>query len=373
MVTLTSSTEPVTEMKAALEAHGQIVSQDSPETSSVPSETPGVLPATGPEGESAPASEAGQQQETQAAPPNPAQPNKGRRGDFESRRVRLEKERDRFRDDLEHEREERSRLADELAVATSELAKLKPVEPQKEPELVRPAMPAFPRRESDDYDGSKYEQALADYQAALDKYSVDMGEYQVKFTERTVQSQLAKREEERKQAEAEATANRKHEELRARISEEAKTFEDYQELVEAMPEDPIPTNATFDAAIMDSEHPALLMRHFMIDHLDNNGTERDRIMAMTPIRMVRAIAEIENKLLTEKPQVAAPPTAPVAAPVAAAPSAVSTPERPARPKFTPPAAPIEPVGSRSTASTASLGVAKSALEYAKLRGAGVNR
>jgi hypothetical protein len=370
MVTFTSSTQSVDEMKDALELHGQTVIPGEPEPAalepSVPPEKPSESPSTDPDGESAPASEAEKKpQETQVAKPveaPPAEP-KPPRGNFESRRKSLERQVDRLQDDLELERGSKTKLESQLAEAQAQLAKLKPAEASKVEGPVRPVRPAFPRREADDYDGSKYEAAVGKYDADARKYDDDMEAYRVA----SLNDAIAKRDKESKDREEAARIERQNNEVRARFTEQAKAFPDFDELVEAMPEEPVPTTPDFDQAVMGSENSALMVRHFMLDFLDNKSVDRERLLKMTPHRMVMELGKLEDKLVAEhaKPVAAAPP-APAAEPP-------KPPERPARPprQQPQPTPPIEPVGSRGGNGVAHLGEAKDMASYIRLRGAGV--
>lgn len=384
-VTFTSSTQSVEEMREALELHGQTVVPVEPDPiskvePSVPSEKPSDSPSAEPVGESAPVSETEKKpQETQAAKPEtPAEPKPPQRGNFESRRKSLERQVDRLQDDLELERGSKTKLETQLAEAQAELAKLKPAEAPKVEGPTRPTRPAFPRREADDYDGSKYEAAMAQYQTNAGKYEDDMDAYRAAVSERSVQEAIAKKDKERQEREDAAKVERENNELRARITEQAKAFSDYDEVIGALPEEPIPTNPDFDRAILASDNPAILIRHFALDYLDHDSMDRDRLLKLSPHKMVMELGRLEDKLVAEhaKPVVVAPKTE---VPVAAAPPAPAAeppkpPERPARPRQQPqPDAPIEPVGSRASTGVANLGSAHSAMEYIRMRANGVRR
>lgn len=370
-------------MKEALELHGQTVIPGEPEAAaklepSVAPEKPSESPSVDPSAESAPASEAEKKpQETQAAKPEEktVEP-KPQRGNFESRRKALERQVDHLQDELDLERGNKTKLANQLAEAQSELAKLKPAEASKVEGPVRPTRPAFPRRETDDYDGSKYEAAVSKYHEDTGKYENDMDAYRATINERSVNEAIAKQNQERKEQEAQAAIDRQNAEIRAKITEQAKAFEDFGELVEAMPEEAVPTTPDFDRAIEASENPAILIRHFMLDFLDNKSVDRERLLKLSPHRMVMELGRLEDKLVAEhaKPVVAPQKEAPVAAtaPTPAA-EAPTPPERPARPRQQPQLeAPIEPVGSRAGNGVVHLESAKTPMEYIRMRRAGVN-
>jgi hypothetical protein len=386
MVTLTSSTQSAEEMMEALELHGQTVIPAEPDPAakldpSVTPEKPSESPSVDPPAESATASEAEKKpQETQAAKPGetpPAEP-KPQRGNFESRRKSLERQVDRLQDELEHERGSKTKIEAQLAEMQAKLAKLEPAEAPKVEGPVRPTRPAFPRREADDYDGSKYEAAVSKYDADARKYDDDMEAYRVAVSDRSVNEAIAKKDKERQAQEAQAAIDRQNAEIRAKISEQAKEFEDFAELVEAMPEEPVPTTPDFDRAIEASERPAILIRHFMLDFLDHNSVDRERLLKLSPHRMVMELGRLEDKLIAEKNAAPVPApkkeVPPVVAPPAPATEPPKPPERPARPRQQPqPEAPIEPVGSRAGNGVVHLDSAKTMSEYIRMRGAGANR
>jgi hypothetical protein len=382
MVTMTSSTQSAEEMKEALEKYGQTVVPAEPD-SAAPSVTPAKAsesPSAEPPAESAPVSETEKKpQETQAAKPGetpPAEP-KPQRANFESRRKALERQVDRLQEERDLDRASRTRVEAQLAEAQAELAKFKPAEAPKDIGPVRPVRPAFPRREADDYDGSKYEAAVAKHHEESVKYDDNMEAYRVAMNERTLNEGIAKRDRERAEADAKAALDRQNAEIRAKIAEQSKAFEDFGELVEAMPEEPVPTTKDFDLAVELSENPAILIRHFMLDFLDHESVDRERLLKLPPHRMVMELGKLEDKLVAEHKKPTAPKTEPpadAAPPAPASETPPKPPERPARvPRQPQPDAPIEPVGSRGGAAVANLSQATNARDYARLRSTGVNR
>ena len=349
-------------MRAAMEAHGQLVVDDAPQ--SEPTEEAGVSPS--PEGESEPVAEPGTTQEVvetpapaaAAKPPEPVSD----KGKFLSRKDKAEREVSRLRDTLEDERGDRARLQEKLAAAEAEVQRLKPAEAA--PPDSGPVKPKRPTLEQAEYDQAKYE-------AMLDQHDEDMAAYHAKLGEKVVKDTLAAEEQKRRDREVAEAQERANQEFAGRVAAGAKAFDDYYDLVEAMPEKPVETPAALDGAIEVSSNPAMLIRYFMLDHVTEGGKELARISRMNPLAIVREVTLLERKLLDESAAAGAAP--PVADPAPAPAPVARVPAVPARPKLRTPTEPIEPVGSRAGAGSAKLSDAKAFKDYLGLRSPGLNR
>lgn len=375
MITLTSSTQSPEEMQAALEQHGLSVVSDGPTVAADPKEekvmpsedpaSPGDSPS-GPEAETAPATEAGKEKpQVVQEPPKPVEAK------FETRRKQLERQVARLHEDLDLEKGSKAALQAKLDAAQSEIAKFKPIETPKVAELVRPKRPTLAEAE---WDNEKHEQLMIAYEAQLDEFKDK--QYEQKLAQSRADD--AKRREDETVAAEEA---KKIEAFNGRLVADKEEIPDYDDLLDSIKETGLELPAAVRAAVVDSDHPGRLFHYFMVDQLEGDSKEFNRIAKMDPVQQVKALTKLEIQLdaeytkgkPTDKPAESIKPAK--AIPVAETPLA-QVPEKTAKPK-TPSRAqvddPIEPVGSRAGASLPSLDKAKGLMEYIAARRQGVNR
>lgn len=388
---LESNHASVDEMAAALESKGMTITSKEPgqgpratvkaestPTPASPEEQPG-----GTDGETAAVDPAETNpQETQAAPvvetpvvptpvvATPVEPKTGEDKKFEPRRKQLERQVARLHEDLDLERGSKAALQNKLVEIQAELAKLKPAEPAKPEELVKPKRPT---RAQHEYDEEKFEAAMAEYDSLMDLYHTQA-------TAKAVSDTLAAEAVKQKKKEEEAEVGRFFDAYNRRLAEDRKDISDYQELAEDQDADfdiDQPDMFTVKLAIMESEHPAVLLRHFMLDARDNGAKELKRLSGMSDLHKAKELTRLEDRLVAEReaakkaPEPVAVPAV-VVAPVV--PVVEQKPPEPAKPKpqAKPMPEPIEPLGSRAAARTQSLeGLTGAA--YIAARRQGLNR
>ena len=386
---MTSSFANEEQIKADLTASGLSPEGDrkpvpvppaEPKTASAPPEKPGESSGAAPAGESAPAPEAGEktaQGETPAGvegkgtEPAAATPPSGerplRRDNFKSKIEKLEARETRLLDELELERGSKTKLQGELEELRAELAKLKP--PEAEPaQDAGPVRPKRPTLADCDFDQTKLDEAM-------DVYDSKMDDYHAAMEERRATEREAKRvEEQQKQAQL-AEAEKVHNAFVERKDGDRNSIEDWDEVFEQLDQltggEDVAFPQAVNLAIVESDHPGLLLYHFAKDAMDGQKDLR-RIAALSPVRQAWAIKELEAKLAGEHaPKGTTPAAASVTPPAKPTPAATPSPA-PRRP-----AArieePIEPVGSRATANGPGLEGATNAKDYIRLRYQGVNR
>lgn len=172
-------------------------------------------------------------------------------------------------------------------------------EPEKAPDLVKPKMP----RQDDpaiDFDTEK----LA---AAMEQYEAEMEAYNDKKFESKWATKQAEEAEQRKKDAAEAERVQLRTELANRIDKGKASYDDFDSVTatfkEMIPDnDTVKTGADLPAVsayLWETDTPAHLMRYFMLDMIENDGAERDRLAAMTPIKQAIAVKEIEDRLIAE--------------------------------------------------------------------------
>lgn len=381
MITLTSSTQSAQEMREALEAHGQQVVTDGPtvegtEKTSEQSTSPGES-SSGSTGETAtttPEVEGKTTQDTQEPAPEETAGEGHPETKFEPRRKQLEKRIERLHEDLDTEKGDKARLKARLEATEAELVKFKPVEAPKVEELARPKRPT---KSDAEYDEDKLDQMMAEYEVKLDEYHIERSKKTAAEAVATERQRLADEESAREQQKAVDAFN-------TRLSADAKSISDYDELLSALPENALQLPSAVEASILRSDHPGRLFRHYMNDVVNNDAKEFNRLVAMDPVDQVRVLAKLEDKLdlaYVETPAEPAKPkaeTKPAPAPAKAAAAAEVAPEVPVPAKRPPKQVadsdePIQPVGSRSGASVATLAGSTSTMDYIRRRQAGVNR
>lgn len=323
----------------------------------------------------APPSEGGENQtqetqgETGKAPvvegekPAEAKPDeeRTRRGNFRSKFEKLEREKFLATEALEAERDKRRQ---EVEALRAEIAALKPPaeeKPAAKDELVKPK---FPTKADAEYDEDKHEQMLIQYQE-------DLGEYYRKVAAREADDRFAKRDaedQERKAKEAQAEAD---EQFRKRVAADVADLPDFKELQKELGE-AVKLPEHVEAKILKSKRPALLIRHFMLDALEEGG-EIARLAAMDPYDQVSEMTLLEARLVAEHKKSAEKPPAEPAVVVDATKPPETPPAKPSPRVARNVDPPITPVGSRSGKSSATLESAKSMKDYVLARRAGVNR
>jgi len=363
---LTSHTQSVEEMEQALESAGVTVvteaetgSEETAETSEQP-EKPGETPAAPPASESAPASEAGEKK-PQQAPPADGDGQKPR-ANFKGRVEKLERSIERLGTQLEDERSDKARIEAQLRAAEEELRKLRP-EPAKD---AKPQKPKRPMRGDPaiNFDEEKFDEALARYEDEIaDFYSAE--------SKRVAAEEVAK-------IHADQVREQSVRQFEERRNADVAKFEDWEDLLAGMEED-VPLPSVVEAAIQESDRPAILIHYFMDDVVNNGGAEAAKLEGLTPIQQVRRLALIEARIAAEidKPKAETAPPAVESKP--ASPAEPPPPQEkapvPPKPKAQPrvPEEPIEPVGTRTTGQARTLGDARSFKEFLKLTEQGVRR
>lgn len=393
MITLTSSTQSPEEMAAALAARGQVVVPDEPEPKPASAEparndqtkppeqsAPGGETHKASDGETAPVPEAGKDQtqdpqkrpgekpaesavETKSEEPKPSP------GKFKADKQKLRDQISRLSDDLDLERGSKAKIRAELDEARTRLAVLeKPAaaEAKKDDGPVKPKRPVraeFFAAEDPD----------AAYEAAMDQYDDNVSAFHAAVTEKTVNDKLAARAEDDRKAEAEAAGKQAYAEFEKRRDQDRKSIEDYDDVFAELGEHPIdfPKDGVMELAVMEAEHPGILIHYFGKDALDNEGKEFHRISRLSPVRQVAELTRLEARLVKEHEERAKqekPAGATVVVPEKPSEEVPAKPQLKARPDE-----PIEPVSGRTRGATPSLAQATSPKDYIRLRNTGVNR
>jgi hypothetical protein len=379
-VHISSNTQSEQEMREVLDMFG--LSPDTPEPEPIPDakgEKPEPKVKAGestppePSGESAPDSEPGKKPQEKLATQEPGEAPEGEAPKkFEPREHRkLQRRIERLVDDLEASSGKNATLERELAALKEQLVALTPPPDTAKPaELVKPKRPT---RAECEYDDDKYEQQMAEYDDKLAEYHAAVNRKSIDEALANAQETRRKEDEDKAVANALADLNRRT----VADTQEYGLTEEYNSMVEQLPEEPIKIGDAAEAYMMGkSKHPGLLIHYFMSDYLNGDGVECERFRNLDVIDQSIEIRELEQRLLAahKKPAAEAEPeTKPK--PAAAAPPPEKPEPPPAKPKpaAKPPAEPIEPVGSRASVGTAGLDKATSFQEYVRRRGQGANR
>ncbi len=308
--------------------------------------------------------------EDKAKPPNSEKPEEHEpsRGKFKAEKQKLRDQISALREELDVERGSKTKLREKLEAAETQLAGLNKPADEAKPQVEALAKPKRPQLKDFEFDDDLY-------QAALEKYDEDLGEYHAKKAATSVQEALAKNERETAERQQKAEADRIFNEFVAKRSEGAVAIEDYDDMLEAAGDYKLP--ARVEIAIIESSIPAQMIHFFNRDKVENGGKEMARIASLSEDKQIRELTLLEVKLSTDGQAPAKPvkKEKPAAAPVVdEAPPAQAQPAPVAQPKqIAVPEPPLEPLGSRTTGRTPMLGEAKDAKEYMRLRAQGVNR
>lgn len=266
------------------------------------------------------------------------------KGGFQAKNEKLARQLNEARENLELERGDKTKLQARVDELAAEVAKLKPAEPDKPKELVRPKRPSMKDLE---YDQDKYDEALGKYEEELDAYHAAM-------TDKKVSDSLNAVEEKRKKDDQDARTAKALGEFEERRKAGESAYEDYGDLVEALPKDATTlvdrSRVIADYIQFKSKNPAHLIHFLMKDFVEGDEAEAGRLEKMDDFDQLIAIKEIEDRLIREhkaeskvdkevtteeKPKAKA---AEVVPPVEEKPKKVKTPD-----------APITPVGSSAAA------------------------
>ena len=327
----------------------------------VPAETAGGATAT--EGEETP---------TQEATPAPTQttedhPEKKKsKGGFQAKNEKLTKLVNQQAEKISElelllEGGSSKRLSQELAEAKEELARLQGgggAKPEaKETGPVRPKRPSMPDLVELDYDQDKFNAAMKQYRADMDKYDEEMDAYLAAQSTKAAQEAVAAKEAKDREAqvnEANQKALNAFVERRDRDVAELGKEELLADIDAAEKDGSWAWPETLQLPILQSEIPGRLMIFLYEnpDELERISGYVDHLGNPNPVRMLRELGKIEDKLMAEvsakqngagaKPEAVAP-AKPEAAPVAPAKQ---------KQRAETPEAPIKPVGTRSAAGEA---------------------
>ena len=348
MITLTSATQPESEIREALEKGGNtIIEEAQPEApgdgqkSSEQPAKPGGDPAA-PGGETVSASEAGKDKAQGDKPPADGEEHRLSRGNFKSKLQKAQDQVSRLQEDLDAERGSKTKLQTQLDEAKARLAALETKDGETatttEKKDEGPARPKRPTRADYDYDEERFEQALAEYDTGMDAYNNAL-------VEKRVADALTAREKKAADEKAESERTVAFNKFVERKDAGREQIAGWDETFEALDGNPIDLTPVMEAYVLESENPALLMYHFALDALNGDSAELKRFAAMHPVAQVREITRLEQRLATEAGQPAtATPQAKAPTPK---PTTVVTEKSPAKPKTTQVDEPIETVGSRA--------------------------
>lgn len=391
MVTISSTSDATTEQTAAAFKEKGIALVPSPATAvaeppadpavdpNKPSETPapgGEAPAE-PVVEIAPATEEGK--DKQEPPPaagdepvvvEPAKPKA--KGGFQ---VKIDK----LTAQLENARADKTKTLEEVEVLRAELAQLKATgSPAAEPAKVEtgPVKPKRPTLAECDGDYDKYEAAMEEYDGKL---SVFHQEISAKTAKDAIAAERADREENtRKEAQKVAFDS-----FVDRRTKGAAEFEDFQDVVDSVPEGSPDIMASsqiaHDFILFKSKEPAALIYALAKDMVENGGELNTRLKGMDAYDVVLELKAMGDEYAAKrgpaKPAVVTPKVTATAPAAAAAPVPAEVPvvRQPAQP---PPNRPIAPLGGRGaspiTTDTLAAATQRGDMKaYRKLREAGV--
>lgn len=278
------------------------------------------------------------------------------KGGFQAKVEKLTAQADRLRDDLDAERGSKAKLQKELEEVNAKLAELQPK--KEEPKAQGPEKPKRPTRAEFEFDEDKFEAALAEHEVKLDAYNSELRRLDREQVRQEVKAEAEKADAERQEASRRKAFADKVQAGAAKINDYAETLEDFPEGYETITDK---NRVAHDYLVTEADNPAALMHFLMRDAIDNDGAETERLLALSPFRLVielRAIEERIAKAVTatlepEKPK-------------------VDTPAKPQpKPKQAVPDDPIEPVGGRHQPSPMNLEdqlkVAKTPAEYSRIR------
>lgn len=317
-VTITSTHDTAEELQESMKSMGIAISGsgdsevEGTTTDKSTEETPGggdkhpeKVPESGdekkPETEEETSTQEGEKPDTEEEEPEVKEPPKGSKGGLESKLKLLTKQRNAAQERLTESDGKNKQLEAEVARLTAEMSKLKPAEekPEEKP-LIRPTRP---KRADFSFDDDAYEAAMDKYDTELEAYNTQVRKNEVAATVKTI-------EESQKQKEAEAKERELQTAFAGRLEEDIKGLEDYQELIEALPDDGSALLDQSDVARnylrLTSEHPGLLMRYLMNDLVNEGNAENERLIGMDPYRLVRELTRIEDKLVAESAAKKAP-------------------------------------------------------------------
>jgi hypothetical protein len=370
MVRVETNTQPETEVRDALVAHGYKIVEEEKKPEPKPVVEKPSEPVGEPGEDKVPAETAGErtiapegEEPTQETPPAPTQisrPKEKAKGGFQVKVEKLTARVDDLQEQLDNERGDKTRLTNKLAEAQAELDRLKgtegkPAEPVKDAGPVRPKRPVMPDLAEFDYDQEKYSTAVKQYRADSEKYETEMDAYTEAVAEKKVTEGIAKSEAKAKQARIEEIAQKAQEAFFVLKEKDAKELDpdDWAELADPDNEPKWQDiSAVLPQMIFESEIPGHLMMYLYKnpEELERIGKMIDRFGNPDVLRQTAMIGRIEDKVAAElkskraaakgepRPKAEA---APKAEPVAATP-----PAKP-KPRAETPDAPLAPVGARA--------------------------
>lgn len=378
MIQIDTNTQTEAEVRGAFVANGfepKIVEPSKKPEATKPADKPAE--PVGEPGDKIPAETAGdttvvagEEKPTQEIVPAPTQitePNKKAKGGFQAKVGKLTSKIDHLQEELDTERGDRTRIAAKLAEAQEELTKLKggdtKVEPTKETGPVRPKRPEMPDLAEMEYDQDKFQAAMKVYRGDMTKYDEELDTYQTAIVAKAatdaVQNTRQKDEEARVERENIKKVNA-FIALRDKDAEEVGKEETLEEIRLAEEDGTFSWPADLQVPILESEIPGHLMI-YLYEHpeeLERVSGYTDHLGRPNPVRMVRELGKIEDKLLTEVTarrngggEGKQPEPKPVAAAAAVAATETVPPAKP-RQRAETPEAPIRPVGARVGAGSA---------------------
>jgi len=327
-----------------------------PETSEQPGK-PGGKTAAEPDGKIAPGTETGEPKPQEVPPGESEEERKKSKGGFQKKIETLTAKTERLREELEDERGDKTRLQERLAEAERQLAEhqvSKPEADKKDEGPVRPKRPSLPELSEFEYDAEKFAAAMKKYRTEEAKYDEELMAYVEAVADKKAESKIAADQERQRSEHVEAKRiEAENAFVERRIADPAN--EELQETVALLPKDYkgfLEFEKEAEAARVyikfKSKTPAALMLHFAKDHLENDGKETERFLAMDPIDHVFELREIEKKILADREAAKAPTPTKEKEPKPAEARRETPPAKPQQAKV--PDAPIEPVGGRVSTS-----------------------
>lgn len=312
-----------------------------------PEGEPGDKVAAEPEGKTAPVTEPEKKpsQEAPAGEPEKAKGGWARKVDKLTAAVDSLKER------LEEKDGNEAKIRAELEAAKAELAKAKASPEVKEVGPVKPKRPSRGDLSEWDYDENKYEQALEKYDSDLDTYHREVSNHSSEEAVKKERERQAKETEEAKVQASNEAFGKRLDPGKANYSDWKDVFDEIGDR-ESSGEKTLVAKSDIAAGYIwnEAENPADLLYFIAKDHLESDGSEADRLMSLSPFRMVIELKAIEDRIKREREAATAPPAEPAKA-------AAETPKTPVKETIRPlrtPDAPIEPVGGRTTANPGNL-------------------
>lgn len=352
MIQLESNTATDEELKQALASLGATLEEEKAvevpkeEPKSEPTGEPGAdKGAAEPEGKTAPVTEP-EKKESQEVPPGEPKEDKAK-GGWARKVEKLTAKVDSLQDRLDEELGDKGRLRNELAEAKAELAKANTAKPAAE-EVKGPVRPKRPTLAECDYDQDKLDTEMGKYDDLVDAYHKGLRDLDLE--------QFSKKERERQAQEAEeAKVKASNEAFGKRLDPGKAGYPDWEELFDEVGDREKAGEKSFvelsdvGAGYIwnESENPADLLHFLANDLVNGDGAEAERLLALTPFRLVIELKSIEDRIAQERKAAVTPPKK-EEPPKAAVADAPETPvkEQP-KPKKTPDA-PIEPLGGRTS-------------------------